>query len=68
MTNPTTGQAYPRSLDTPAKRALFDNLDQDEALALAVDGAVRGEPAGRLAEQCVQGQEGQAGDQGRARG
>ena len=39
--NPTTGQAYPKSLDTPARRALFDNLDQDEALALAVDGAVR---------------------------
>lgn len=33
--------AYPRSLDTPAKRALFDNLDKDEALALTVDRAVR---------------------------
>jgi type I restriction enzyme R subunit len=39
--NPTTGQAYPKSLDTPARRSLFDNLNQDEALALAVDGAVR---------------------------
>ena len=65
--NPTTGQAYPKSLDTPAKRALFDNLNQDEALALAVDGAVRAQQAGRLAEQSLQGQEGQAGDQGRAR-
>ena len=39
--NPTTGQAYPKSLDTPARRSLFDNLNQDETLALAVDGAVR---------------------------
>ena len=39
--NPTTGESYPKSLDTPAKRALFDNLNQDEPLALAVDGAVR---------------------------
>ena len=28
-------------LDTPGKRALFDNLGKDEALALAVDQAVR---------------------------
>jgi type I restriction enzyme, R subunit len=33
---------YPKSLDSPAKRALFDNLDKDEALALTVDRAVRG--------------------------
>jgi type I restriction enzyme R subunit len=33
--------AYPTSLDCPAKRALFDNLDKDEALALTVDRAVR---------------------------
>ncbi|MCT7986371.1 HsdR family type I site-specific deoxyribonuclease [Laspinema sp. A4] len=32
---------YPNSLDTPAKRSLYDNLGQDEALALAVDKAVR---------------------------
>ena len=41
VVNPTTGQSYPKSLDTPAKRALFDNLNQDESLALAVHGAVR---------------------------
>jgi type I restriction enzyme, R subunit len=35
------GAAYSASLNTPAKRALFDNLGQDEALALAVDEAVR---------------------------
>jgi len=39
--NPATGETYPRSLDTPAKRALFDNLDKDEAVAIAVDRAVR---------------------------
>jgi len=39
--NPTAGQSYPRSLDTQAKRALFDNLNKDEPLALAVHGAVR---------------------------
>jgi type I restriction enzyme, R subunit len=39
--NPTAGQAYPKGLDTPAKRALYDNLGKDEALAMAVDKAVR---------------------------
>jgi type I restriction enzyme, R subunit len=33
--------AYPKSLDTVARRALYDNLDRDEALALKVDQAVR---------------------------
>jgi type I restriction enzyme, R subunit len=32
--------AYPRRLDTLAKRALYDNLDKDETLALAVHEAV----------------------------
>jgi type I restriction enzyme R subunit len=40
--NPTLGESYPKMLNTSAKRALFDNLDKDEELALAVDGAVRG--------------------------
>jgi type I restriction enzyme R subunit len=39
--NPTAGQSYPTALNTPAKRAFYDNLGQDEALALAVDRAVR---------------------------
>ena len=39
--NPTAGQSYPRALNTPAKRALYDNLGQDETTALAVDSAVR---------------------------
>jgi len=39
--NPTTGESYPGGLDTPAKRALYDNLSKDEALALAVDHAIQ---------------------------
>jgi len=39
--NPATGAAYPAPFNTPAKRALYDNLDKNEALALAVDEAVR---------------------------
>lgn len=35
------GESYPKALNTPARRALYDNLDKDEALALAVDSAVR---------------------------
>lgn len=38
--NAASNNAYPTTLDTPAKRALFDNLGQDETLALAVDEAV----------------------------
>jgi len=34
------GAAYPHSLNTPAKKALYDNLGKDEAQALAVDKAV----------------------------
>ncbi|GAP99873.1 type I restriction endonuclease subunit R [Leptolyngbya sp. NIES-2104] len=37
----TKCQNYPASLDTPAKRSLYDNLGQDEALALQIDTAVR---------------------------
>ena len=35
------GEEYPKALNTPAKRALYDNLGKDEALALKVDSAVR---------------------------
>ncbi len=38
--NAVGSNTYPASLDTAAKRALFDNLGQDETLALAVDDAV----------------------------
>lgn len=39
--NPAEGSRYPKTLNTPAKRALYDNLDQDEERALAVDTAIR---------------------------
>ena len=39
--NPTQSQHYPKTLDTNAKRVLYDNLDQDETLSLVLDGAVR---------------------------
>jgi type I restriction enzyme R subunit len=39
--NPAGGTAYPSALDTLGKRALFDNLERSEVLALAVDQAVR---------------------------
>ena len=33
--------AYPTSINSPAKKALCDNLDQDEVLANKIDMAVR---------------------------
>ncbi len=39
--NPQNSADYPTSLDTPAKRALFDNLEKNEALALALDADIR---------------------------
>jgi type I restriction enzyme R subunit len=39
--NPAGGASYPANMNTPAKRALYDNLGKDAALALAVDVAVR---------------------------
>ena len=39
--DPRQGASYPSTLDSPAKRALYDNLERDEALALAIDQAVR---------------------------
>jgi type I restriction enzyme R subunit len=41
VTNPEAGGAYPKMINTPGRRALYDNLDGDQALALAVDAAVR---------------------------
>jgi type I restriction enzyme R subunit len=38
--NPTTGEVYPASLNTVAKRSLYDNLGKDEALALNLDKAI----------------------------
>jgi len=39
--NPSGSDAYPGSVNTPAKRALYDNLDRDETVAMRVDAAVR---------------------------
>jgi type I restriction enzyme R subunit len=40
MKRPGDGGRYPKALDTPAKQALYDNLGEDEAIALAVHEAV----------------------------
>lgn len=39
--SPETTRAYPASINSPSKRALFDNLGQDEVLAIAVDQEIR---------------------------
>lgn len=36
VTNPKESGSYPSTLDSPAKRALYDNLDQNEDLALSL--------------------------------
>ena len=41
VTNPTGNTPYPKSLNTRAKQALFDNLNNDEQLALAIDAAIQ---------------------------
>jgi len=66
--NPGVGESYPKALNTPAKRALYDNLGKNEALALAVDSAVRGEQPGRLARELFQSQKSQIRHQGCAEG
>lgn len=38
---PHSGQSYPSSLNTGAKRALYDNLKSDEQMALSVDAAIQ---------------------------
>ncbi len=39
--NPSGTGEYPGALDTPARRALYDNLGHDETVAVRVDTAVR---------------------------
>jgi type I restriction enzyme, R subunit len=39
--NPGSGSSYPASMKTTAIRALYDNLEKNEVLALRVDAAVR---------------------------
>lgn len=38
---PETSSRYPSAIKTPALRALFDNLDKNEEMALKVDKAIR---------------------------
>jgi type I restriction enzyme R subunit len=40
VADPSVGESYPKALDTSAKRALYENVNEDEALALAIDDAV----------------------------
>jgi type I restriction enzyme R subunit len=41
VTSPEMTGAYPASVNTAGRRALYDNLDRDEELAMAIDAAVR---------------------------
>ncbi|MEH1955772.1 type I restriction endonuclease subunit R [Nostoc sp.] len=41
VAQPSRSSQYPQSLNSAAKRALYDNLNQDEALSLAIDDAIR---------------------------
>ena len=38
---PGGGQVYPETMDSAAKRALFDNLGKNEPLANAIDASIR---------------------------
>jgi type I restriction enzyme R subunit len=40
VVNPAESNVYPSRLDTDAKRALYDNLDKKEDLALSIDNAI----------------------------
>lgn len=41
VSNPMHTNSYPTSLDSNAKRALFDNLENNEILALALDNVIK---------------------------
>jgi len=41
VAQPSSSSQYPQSLNSAAKRALYDNLNQDEALSLAIDDTIR---------------------------
>ncbi|MDE5418473.1 HsdR family type I site-specific deoxyribonuclease [Labilibaculum sp. DW002] len=41
VSNPSNSNNYPTSLDSAAKRALFDNLESNEILALALDNVIQ---------------------------
>jgi type I restriction enzyme, R subunit len=39
--NPAAGANYPATIDTAAKRALYDNLGKNEGLATVIDADIR---------------------------
>ncbi len=41
VANPEAGGTYPGDMNTPGRRALYDNLDGNETLAIAIDAAMR---------------------------
>jgi type I restriction enzyme, R subunit len=41
VNNPATGATYPATIDTAAKRALYDNLGKDEGLTTVIDADIR---------------------------
>lgn len=41
VSDPTSNVSYPATINTKAKQALYDNLDNDEELSLVMDEAVR---------------------------
>jgi type I restriction enzyme R subunit len=41
VSKPETQSSYPATINSPAKRALYDNLDEKEDLAVQVDTAIR---------------------------
>ena len=41
VTIPGTNTSYPNSINSKAKQALYDNLDEDEELAVELDNAIR---------------------------
>ena len=54
-----TTTSYPVAVNTPAKRALYDNLGEDESLALSIDASHSIDKEGRLAREQVQGEGGE---------
>ena len=41
VTSPVTNTSYPSSINSKAKQALYDNLEEDEELAVELDNAIR---------------------------
>lgn len=41
VSEPSQNNSRPAALDTPAKRALYDNLEQDQIMALALDNVIQ---------------------------